>query len=101
MSCFDLLGVCVQNFIKHANFLAQHLGAMPLRQATFHVFMIIFLKFWNLKAMVLNVCVQAVTPICLKIPSILLHMELTCTQGHKYDFAPHDGLQLHVHAVQI
>ena len=42
-----------------------------------------FLIFWNLKAMVLTVCVQAVTPICLKIPSNLLHMELTRTQVHK------------------
>ena len=61
----------------------------------------IFEFFWNLKAMVLNVCVQAVTPICLKIPSNLLHRALTCTQGHKYDFPTHDGLPLHVHEVQI
>jgi hypothetical protein len=60
-----------------------------------------FLIFWNSKAMVLNVCVQAVTPICLKIPSNLLHRALTCTQGHKYDFSTHDGLLLHVHVVQI
>ena len=51
--------------------------------------------------MVLNVCVQAVTPICLKIPSNLLHRALTRTQGHKYDFPTHDGLLLHVHVVQI
>ena len=30
-------------------------------------------------------CVIAVRPICLKIPSILLHMELTRTQVHIYD----------------
>ena len=30
--------------------------------------------------------VIAVRPICLKIPSNLLHMELNRTQGHKYDF---------------
>ena len=51
--------------------------------------------------MVLSVCVQAVTPICLKIPSNLLHMALTYTQGHKYDFPTHDGVLLHVHVVQI
>jgi hypothetical protein len=51
--------------------------------------------------MVLTVCVQAVTPICLKIPTNLLHRALTRTQGHKYDFPTHDGLPLHVHAIQI
>jgi hypothetical protein len=45
-----------------------------------------FLIFWNLNAMALLACVQAVTPICLKIHSNLLHMELTHTQVHKYDF---------------
>ena len=59
---------------------------MPLRQAKFHVFLIIFEFFWNLNAMALDACVQAVTPICLKIPSNLLHMELTRTQVRKYDF---------------
>jgi hypothetical protein len=54
-----------------------------------------------LKAMVLNVCVQAMTPIGLKVPSNLLHRALTCTQGNKYDFPTHDGLSLHVHVVQI
>ena len=51
--------------------------------------------------MVLNVCVQAMTPICLKIPSNLLHRTLTHTQVHKYDFPTHDGLLLHVHVDQI
>ena len=48
-------------------------------------------KIWNLKAMALDACVQAVTPIYLKIPSNLLHMELTRTQVHKYDFSNCDG----------
>ena len=47
-----------------------------------------FLFFWNLNAMALHACVQAVTPICLKIRSNLLHMELTRTQVHKYFFKP-------------
>ena len=34
--------------------------------------------------MALHACVHAVRPICLKIPSNLLHMELTRTQVHKY-----------------
>ena len=58
-------------------FLPHDLGAMPLRQARFHVFLIIFQFFWNLNALALDPCVQAMTPICLKIPSNLLHMELT------------------------
>ena len=50
-----------------------------------------FLIFWNLNAMTLHACVHAVTPICLKIPSNLLHMELTHTQVHKYDFSKRYG----------
>ena len=46
-------------------------------------------------------CVHVVRPICLKIPSNLLHMELTRTQVHKYDFSNHFGQALHVDVVQI
>ena len=45
-----------------------------------------FLIFWNLNAMALHAFVQAMTPICLKICSNLLRMELTRTQVQKYDF---------------
>ena len=38
-----------------------------------------------------HACVHAVRPICLKIPSNLLHMELTHTQVHKYDFSNRYG----------
>ena len=79
--------MCVQTFVKHANFLAHHLGGMTLHQARFHVFLIIFFYFlefgWHGAPCM---CVETVTPICLKIPSNLLHMELTRTQVHKYDF---------------
>ena len=37
--------VCVQTFVKQANFLPHHLGGMTLNQARFHVFLIIFLFF--------------------------------------------------------
>ena len=37
-------------------------------------------------------CVHALRPICLKIPSNLLHMELTRTQVHKYDFSNRYGI---------
>ena len=46
-------------------------------------------------------CVHVVRPICLKIPSNLLHMELTHTQVHKYDFSNRYGQPLHVDVVQI
>ena len=75
-------GVC-PNFGQTCQyFLLHHLGGMTSHQPWFHVFLI-FLIFWNLNDMALHACVQAVTPICLKIPSNLLHMELTRTQVHK------------------
>ena len=46
-------------------------------------------------------CVHVVRQICLKIPSSLLHMELTRTQVHKYDFSNRFGKALHVDVVQI
>ena len=36
-------------------------------------------------------CAHAVRQICLKIPSNLLHMELTRTQVRKYDFSNRFG----------
>ena len=62
-----------------------------------------FLIFWNKNAMALHACtcVHAMRPICLKIPSNLLHMELTRTQVHKYDFSNRFGYALHVDVVQI
>ena len=36
-------------------------------------------------------CVHVVIQICLKIPSSLLHVELTRTQVHKYDFSNRFG----------
>ena len=74
---------------------------MTLHQVRFHVFLIFFLILWNLNAMALHACVHAVRPICLKIPSNLLHMKLTRTQVHKYDFSNRYGYSLHVHVVQI
>ena len=74
---------------------------MTLHQARFHVFLIIFLIFWNLSAMALHACVQGVRPICLKFPSNLLHVELIRTQVHKYDFSNRFGYVLHLAVVQI
>ena len=67
-------------------YLPRHLGGMTLHQPRFHVFLIIFLLF-GIKmprhSMHTYACVNVVRPICLKIPSNLLHMELTRTQVHK------------------
>ena len=46
-------------------------------------------------------CVHVVRQICLKIPSNLLHVQLTHTQVHKYDFSNRFGQALHVDVVQI
>ena len=60
-----------------------------------------FFHFLELNAMALHACAHAVIPICLKIPSNLLHMELTCTQVHIYDISNRFGQALHVDVVQI
>ena len=44
--------------------------------------------------------VHAVRPICLKILSNLLHLELTHTKVHKYHFSNRYGWPLHVDVVQ-
>ena len=68
-------------------FLPHNLGGITLHQPRFHVF--IFFLFFGIKMpchSMLN-CVIAIRPICLKIPSNLLNMELHRTQVHKYDFS--------------
>ena len=74
--------------------LPHHLGGMTLHQPRFHVFLI-FILFLELKCHVTpcirNACVHVVRQICLKIPANLLHMELTRTQVHKYDFSNRFG----------
>ena len=70
--------------------LPHHLRGMTLHQPRFHVFLMFF-KFFGIKMpchpMHTYACVHVVRQICFKIPSNLLHMELTRTQGHKYDFS--------------
>ena len=75
-------------------FLPRHLGGMKFHQARFHVFLIYFYLFgikmpWH--SMHTYACVHVVRQICLKIPSNLMHMELTRTQVHKYDFSNRYG----------
>ena len=84
--------------------LPHHLGGMTLHQPRFHVFLVIF-PFFRIKmpchSMHTYACAHALRPICLKIASNLLHMEVTGTQVHKYDFSNHFGYALHVDVVQI
>ena len=96
--------MCVQTLVKHAKFLPHHLGGMTLHQPSFHVFQIFFYYFeikMPCHSMHAYACVHVVRQICLKIPSSLLHMELTCTQVHKYDFSNRYGYSLHVDVIQI
>ena len=76
---------------------------MTLHQPRFHVFLIFLL--FGIKmpshSMHTYACVHVVRQICLKIPSNLLHMELTGTQVHTYIFSNRFGLALHVDVVQI
>ena len=84
--CSDLWEVCAKTFVKVANSFTTASWCHFMTSSKVSCISDHFWIFWNLKAMVLTVCVQALTPICLKIPSNLLHRTLTCTQGHKYDF---------------
>ena len=67
-------------------FLPHHLGGVTLHQPRFHVF-VIFFKLFGIKMPCNSIhtyaCVDDVRQICLKIPSNLVHMELTRTQVHK------------------
>ena len=76
-------GVC-PNVCQTCHSLPHHLGGMTLHQARFHFFLIIF-KLFGIKMPwhALHACAHALTPICLKIPSNLLHMELTRAQVHQ------------------
>ena len=83
-SCSSLWGACVQTFVKHANFFTTSSWWHDITNTKVSCFSDHFLFFgikmpWH---SMLN-CVIAVRPICLKIPSNLLHMELTHTQVHK------------------
>ena len=83
--------------------LQHHLSGMTLHQPRFHVFLIFFgIKMPGHSMHTYScICVHVVIQICLKIPSSLLHMELTRTQVHKYDVSNRFGYALHVDVVQI
>ena len=91
VSCSGLGGVCVQTFVKHANFFTtsswwHDITSTKVSCDSIFLFFGIKMPYHSM----LN-CVIAVRPICLKIPSNLLHMELNHTQVHKYDFSNRFG----------
>ena len=84
-SCSSLWGVCVQTFVKHASFFTTSSWWHDINSSKVSCFSDHFFLFFGIKMpchSMLN-CVIAVRPICLKIPSNLLNMELNRTQVHK------------------
>ena len=86
VSCFGLWGVRVQTFVKNANFFTtsswwHDITSTKVSCVSDHPS--IFLIKMPCHSMHTYACVHVVRPICLKIPSNLLHMELTRTQVHK------------------
>ena len=88
-SCSGLWGVCVQTFVKHANFFTTSSWWHDITSTNVSCFSDHFL-FFGIKmpchSMHTYAWLHVMRQICLKIPSNLLHMELTRTHVHKYDF---------------
>ena len=91
VSCSYLCGVCVRTFVKRDNFFTTSSWWHVITSSKVFCFFDYFLIFSNINAMALHPYVHPVRPICLKIPSNVLHMELTRTQVHKYDFSNRYG----------
>ena len=103
-SCSGLWGVRVQTFVKHANFFTTLSWWHDITSTKVSCVSDHFIFFWikiPCHSMHTYSCAHVVRPICLKIPSNLLHMELTRTQVHRYDFSNRSGYALHVDVVQI
>ena len=90
-SCSGLWGVCVQTFVKHANFFTTSSWWHDITSTKVSCISDFFRIKMSCHSMHTYACVHVVRPICLKIPSNLLHMELTRTQVHIYDFSNHFG----------
>ena len=83
VSCSGLWGVCVQTFVKHASFFTTSSWWHDITSTK--VSCVSYFLFFGIKMpchSMLN-CVRAVRPICLKIPSNLLHIELNRTQVYE------------------
>ena len=89
VSCSGLWGVCLQTFVKHANLFTTSSWWHDITSTKVSCVSDHFSIFWikmPCHSMHMYACVHVVRPICLKIPSNLLHMELTRTQVHKIWF---------------
>ena len=86
VSCSGLWGLCVQTFFKHANFFYHIILVAWHYIKEGFTFSWSFFNFLELKCHGTPCSVHVMRPICLKIPSNLLHIELNRTQVHKYDF---------------
>ena len=84
----------VQTFVKQANFFNTSSWWHDITSTKVSCVSNNFSIFWikmPCHSMHTYACVHVVRPICLKIPANLLHMELTRTEVHKYDFLNHFG----------
>ena len=94
VSCSGLWGVCVQTFVKHANFFTtsswwHDITSTKVSCVSDHFS--IFLN-WNAMSLHAYVCMCPCRETNMfEITSNLVHMELTHTQVHKYDFSNHYG----------
>ena len=79
---FGLWGVCVQTFVKHANFFTTSSWWHDITSTKVSCVSNYLFEIKMPCHSMLN-CVIAVRPICLKIPTNLLHMELNRRQVHK------------------
>ena len=94
VSCSDMWGMCVQTFVKHANFFTTSSWWHDITSTKVSCVSHQFSTFWikmPCHSMHTYACVHVARQICLKIPSNLLQMELTRTQVHKYDYSNRFG----------
>ena len=92
VSFSGLWGVCVQTFVTHVKFFTTSYCWHGITSTKVSCVSNHFSIFWikiPCHSMHTYACIHVVRQICLKIPSNLLHMELTRTQVHKYDLSNH------------
>ena len=86
VSCSGLWGVCVQTFVKHDNFFTTSSWWHDITSSKVSCFTNHFLIFWIKMPWHSMHVSMPWDQYVWKIPSNLLHMELTRTQVRKYDF---------------
>ena len=83
VSCSGLWGVSVQTFVKHTKKITTSSWWHDITSTKVSCVSDLFLIFLEFKCHGTPCMCPCVSPICLKIPSNLLQMELTRTQVHK------------------